>query len=56
MIVLIVVVVVEVVLVLAAFAAVYRLTRYRSRPMCLEDRRSDTRADPDGRAPRTGGR
>ncbi|WP_440064724.1 hypothetical protein [Streptosporangium sp. OZ121] len=51
------IVVVEVVLVLAAFAAVYRLTRYRSRPTCPEDRRrSDTRTDPDGRAPRTGGR
>ncbi|MEU4535760.1 hypothetical protein AB0G15_12950 [Streptosporangium sp. NPDC023825] len=48
--------VVEVVLVLAAFAAVYRLTRYRSRPMWLKDRVPDTRADPDDQAPRARGR
>lgn len=51
------IVMVEVVLVLAAFAAVYGLTRYRNRPLWLEERRApDTRADPDDRRPRTPGR
>ncbi|WP_436763883.1 hypothetical protein [Streptosporangium sp. V21-05] len=51
------IVMVEVLLVLAAFAAVYGLTRYRSRPLWLEERRtSGTRADPDDRRPRTFGR
>ncbi|MGS2642073.1 hypothetical protein [Streptosporangium sp. LJ11] len=51
------IVMVEVLLVLAAFAAVYRLTRYRSRPMRPEDHRTPgTRADPDDQAPRTRGR
>ncbi|MFF3441192.1 hypothetical protein [Streptosporangium sp. NPDC002721] len=51
------IVIVEVALVLAAFAAVYRLTRYRCRPLPLEDRRaSGTRADLDDQAPRTRGR
>ncbi|MEU8381697.1 hypothetical protein [Streptosporangium sp. NPDC048865] len=42
------IVIVEVALVLAAFAAVYRLTRYRNRPIWLEDRRtSGIRVDSD---------
>ncbi|MER5648956.1 hypothetical protein [Streptosporangium sp. NPDC002524] len=48
------IVMVEVVLVLAAFAAVYGLTRYRNRPLWLEERRTPgTGADPDDRTPRT---
>lgn len=51
------IVMVEVLLVLVAFAAVYGLTRYRGRPLWLEERRAhDGRADPDDPTPRTCGR
>lgn len=51
------IVMVEVLLVLAAFAAVYGLTRYRSRPLWLEERRRTfgTRADPDDQTRTCGG-
>lgn len=48
------IVIVEVSLVVVAFAAVYGLTRYQSRPSRRDDRRGPgTPPDPDEHAPRT---